>query len=153
MLVLVEHIERSFSLQINITKDITYIVQWVKDFSMISFLYIYYYTEVNLTRFSYVLHQANSRLLVSIQSYFSVYINQYVSIVLHRANSPLLVSIQRSWAFVEICSDTSLFFTLINYHLKKTCINSHFLVYIRCLYIDKRYNSMYIFNNHFYIDK
>ena len=37
MLVLVEHDKRSFSLQINITKDITSIVQWVKDFSMISF--------------------------------------------------------------------------------------------------------------------
>ena len=37
MLVLVGHDERSFSLQINITKDITSIVQWVKDFSMISF--------------------------------------------------------------------------------------------------------------------
>ena len=36
MLVLVGHDERSFSLQINITKDITSIVQWVKDFSMIS---------------------------------------------------------------------------------------------------------------------
>ena len=37
MLVLVGHGERSFSLQINITKDITSIVQWVKDFSIISF--------------------------------------------------------------------------------------------------------------------
>ena len=37
MLVLVGHDERSFSLQINITKDITSIVQWVKYFSMISF--------------------------------------------------------------------------------------------------------------------
>ena len=36
MLVLVGHNERSFSLQINITKDITSKVQWVKDFSMIS---------------------------------------------------------------------------------------------------------------------
>ena len=36
MLVLVGHGERSFSLQINITKDITSIVQWVKDFSLIS---------------------------------------------------------------------------------------------------------------------
>ena len=36
MLVLVGHGERSFSLQINITKDITSIVQWVKYFSMIS---------------------------------------------------------------------------------------------------------------------
>ena len=34
MLVLVGHDERSFSLQINITKDITSIVQWVKDFSI-----------------------------------------------------------------------------------------------------------------------
>ena len=38
MLILVGHDERSFSLQINITKDITSIVQRVKDFSMISFL-------------------------------------------------------------------------------------------------------------------
>ena len=36
MLVLVGHDKRRFSLQINITKDITSIVQWVKDFSMIS---------------------------------------------------------------------------------------------------------------------
>ena len=36
MLVLVGHNERNFSLQINITKDITSKVQWVKDFSMIS---------------------------------------------------------------------------------------------------------------------
>ena len=34
MLVLVGHDERSFSLQVNITKDITSIVQWVKDFSI-----------------------------------------------------------------------------------------------------------------------
>ena len=40
MLVLVGHDERSFLLQINITKDITLIVQWVKDFSMISLLHI-----------------------------------------------------------------------------------------------------------------
>ena len=40
MLVLVEPDERSFLLQINITKDITLIVQWVKDFSMISLLHI-----------------------------------------------------------------------------------------------------------------
>ena len=37
MLVLVGHDESSFSLQINKTKDITSIVKWVKDFSMISF--------------------------------------------------------------------------------------------------------------------
>ena len=37
MLVLVGHDGRSLSLQINITKDITSIVQWVKYFSMISF--------------------------------------------------------------------------------------------------------------------
>ena len=37
MLVLVGHGERRFSLQINITKDITAIVRRVKDFSMISF--------------------------------------------------------------------------------------------------------------------
>ena len=42
MLLLVGHDERSFSLQINITTDITSIVQWVKDFSMISFLCILY---------------------------------------------------------------------------------------------------------------
>ena len=36
MLVFVGHDERSFSLQINITKHITSIVQWVKDFPMIS---------------------------------------------------------------------------------------------------------------------
>ena len=40
LLVLVGHDERTFSLQINITKDITSIVQWVKDFSMVSFLCI-----------------------------------------------------------------------------------------------------------------
>ena len=40
ILVLVGHDERSFSLQINITKYITLIVQWVKYFSMISFLCI-----------------------------------------------------------------------------------------------------------------
>ena len=40
MLVLVGHDKWSFSLQINITMDITSIVHWVKDFSMISFLYI-----------------------------------------------------------------------------------------------------------------
>ena len=40
MLVLVRHDERSFSLQINITKDIPSIVQWIKDFSMILFLCI-----------------------------------------------------------------------------------------------------------------
>ena len=32
MLILVGHDERSFSLQINMTKDITSMVQWVKDF-------------------------------------------------------------------------------------------------------------------------
>ena len=37
MLFLVGHDERRFSLQINVTDDITSIVQWVKDFSMISF--------------------------------------------------------------------------------------------------------------------
>ena len=36
MLVLVGHDERSFSLQINITKDITSIVKWAKDFSLYS---------------------------------------------------------------------------------------------------------------------
>ena len=40
MLILVGHDESSFSLQINITKDIASIAQWVKDFSMISFLRI-----------------------------------------------------------------------------------------------------------------
>ena len=35
MMILVGHAEKSFSSQINITKDITSIVQWVKDFSMI----------------------------------------------------------------------------------------------------------------------
>ena len=39
MLVLVGHDERSFSLQISITKDITLIVHRVKDFSMISYYY------------------------------------------------------------------------------------------------------------------
>ena len=43
MLILVGHDERNFSLQINITKDITPIVQWVKDFSMISYVFIVYY--------------------------------------------------------------------------------------------------------------
>ena len=38
MLVLVGHDDRSFLLQISINKDITSIVQWVKEFSMISFL-------------------------------------------------------------------------------------------------------------------
>ena len=38
MLVLVGHDKRSFSLQINITKVITSIVQWGKNSSMISFL-------------------------------------------------------------------------------------------------------------------
>ena len=38
ILILVGHDKKSFSLQINITKDITSIVQRVKDFSMISFL-------------------------------------------------------------------------------------------------------------------
>ena len=37
MMVLVGHDERSFSLHINVTKGITWIIQWVKDFSMISF--------------------------------------------------------------------------------------------------------------------
>ena len=41
MLILVGHWERSFSLQVNITKDITSILQWVKDFSMTSFLCYY----------------------------------------------------------------------------------------------------------------
>ena len=40
MLILVGHEERKFSLQINITKDITSMVQWVKDFFMTSFLCI-----------------------------------------------------------------------------------------------------------------
>ena len=40
MLIKVGHDKWSFSLQINITKDITSIVQWVKDFSMILFLYV-----------------------------------------------------------------------------------------------------------------
>ena len=40
MLILVGHDERSFLLQVNITKDITSMVQWVKDFSMILFLCI-----------------------------------------------------------------------------------------------------------------
>ena len=35
MMVLVGHAEKSFTSQINITKDITSIVQWVKDFSMV----------------------------------------------------------------------------------------------------------------------
>ena len=37
ILILVGHDKRSFSLQTNITKDIRSIVQWVNDFSMISF--------------------------------------------------------------------------------------------------------------------
>ena len=40
ILILVGHDERSFFLQINITKDITSIVLWLKDFFMISFLCI-----------------------------------------------------------------------------------------------------------------
>ena len=40
MLILVGHDERSLSMQISITKDIKSIVQWVKDFPMISFLCI-----------------------------------------------------------------------------------------------------------------
>ena len=40
MLILVGHDKWSSSLQINVTKDITSIVQWVKDFSMILFLYV-----------------------------------------------------------------------------------------------------------------
>ena len=40
MLILVGHEERRFSLQISITKDITSVVQWVKAFSMTSFLCI-----------------------------------------------------------------------------------------------------------------
>ena len=40
MLILAGHDERRFSLQINITKDITSMVQWVKAFSMTSFLCI-----------------------------------------------------------------------------------------------------------------
>ena len=95
-----------------------------------------------------VLHRAHSRLLVSIQRYFSVAIN-YIFIVLHRAHSRLLVSIQRYFGSVLKNDDTSLFFTSINYHLKKTCVKILFLVYIHCLYIGKWYNSMYIFNNHF----
>ena len=91
---------------------------------------------------------AHSRLLVSIQRYFSVAIN-YVFIILHRAHSRLLVSIRRYFGSVLKNDDTSLFFTSINYHLKKTCVKILFLVYIHCLYIGKWYNSMYIFNNHF----
>ena len=40
MFILVGHDERSFSLQINMTKVIASIVQWVQDFSMVSFLCI-----------------------------------------------------------------------------------------------------------------
>ena len=41
MLVLVGHDERNVSLQINITKDITPIVQGVNDFSLISYILLY----------------------------------------------------------------------------------------------------------------
>ena len=40
MLIVLGHDERGFSLKINITKDITSIGTWVKDFSMVSFLCI-----------------------------------------------------------------------------------------------------------------
>ena len=40
MLILGGQDESSFSLQINVTKDITLIVQWVKDFPMMSFFCI-----------------------------------------------------------------------------------------------------------------
>ena len=40
VLVFVGHDERISSLHINITKDITLLVQWVKEFSIISFLCI-----------------------------------------------------------------------------------------------------------------
>ena len=42
ILILEGYGDRSFSLQINITKDITWTSQWVKDFSMISYL-VYHY--------------------------------------------------------------------------------------------------------------
>ena len=54
MLVLVGHGERSFSLQINITKDITAIVRRVKDFSMISFPRIFLFYGILITYVTYV---------------------------------------------------------------------------------------------------
>ena len=67
-----------------------------------------------------VLHRAHSRLLVSIQRYFSVSINQYAFIVLHQAHSYLLVSIQRYFSSVIKNDDTSVFVTSINNRFKKT---------------------------------
>ena len=76
-----------------------------------------------------VLHRANSRLIVSIQRYFSVSINEYVFIVLHRAHSGLLMSIERYFDSVIKNDDTSIYFTLINYRLKVFAQTTVFGVY------------------------
>ena len=60
MLVLVGHDERSFSLQINMTKDIISIVQWVKYFSMISFPRILLLYEI-LIAFSILVFTVNTQ--------------------------------------------------------------------------------------------
>ena len=43
MLILAGHDERRISLQINITKDTTSIVQWIKDFAHNYHFFVYYY--------------------------------------------------------------------------------------------------------------
>ena len=80
MLVLVGHGERSFSLQINITKDITSIVQWVKDFSMISFPCLLLFYGI-LIAFSILVLTVNTQPAIACSELAMEALQQYVGCV------------------------------------------------------------------------
>ena len=77
MLVLVGHNERSFSLQINITKDITSKVQWVKDFSMISLPCILLLNSI-LMAYSILVLTVNTQPVIACSSLAMEALEQYV---------------------------------------------------------------------------
>ena len=64
MLISVRHDKRSFSLQININRDITSIVQWVKDFSMPSF-FVYYNCLLHFDSFTILVLTGNTQLAIA----------------------------------------------------------------------------------------
>ena len=83
MLVLVGHDEMSFSLQINITNDITSIVQWVKDFSMISFpcILLLYGILIALITFSILVLTINTQLAIACSGLALEALEQYLECV------------------------------------------------------------------------
>ena len=80
MLVLVRHGERSFSLQINITKDVTSIVQQVKYFSMISFPCILLLYDI-LIAFSILVLTVNTQPAIACSELAMEALQQYVGCV------------------------------------------------------------------------